>query len=77
MISLQNIQIEVDASFLYGILAENEADPNVAEVFRQMSAIEQGHAEAFMQKKQSAHFRTSETFRKSQNIAFYWKSNRL
>jgi hypothetical protein len=50
MISLKNIQVEVDAGYLYGILAENESDPNVAEVFRQMSIIEQGHVEAFMQK---------------------------
>jgi len=50
MISLQNIQVEVDAGYLYAILAENESDPNIAEVFRQMSIIEQGHAEAFMAK---------------------------
>jgi VIT1/CCC1 family predicted Fe2+/Mn2+ transporter len=50
MISLQNIQTEVDTSYLYGILSKHESDPNVAEVFRQMSIIEQGHAEAFMQK---------------------------
>jgi rubrerythrin len=50
MISLQNIQVEVDAGYLYAILSENESDPNIAEVFRQMSIIEQGHAEAFMAK---------------------------
>lgn len=33
MIRLQNIQTEVDAGFLYSILAENESDHNVAEVF--------------------------------------------
>jgi hypothetical protein len=37
---LQNIQIEVDASYLYQILAENEEDANVAHVFKEMSEIE-------------------------------------
>lgn len=50
MTNLKNIQTEVDASFLYQILADQEQDPNVAQVFRQMSAIEQGHAHAFMKK---------------------------
>ena len=50
MISQKNIQTEIDASFLYKILAEGEENPNVAEVFRQMSEIEQGHAIAFMKK---------------------------
>lgn len=48
MINLKNIQTEVDASFLYKVLAENESDANVAEVFRQMSEIEHSHAIAFM-----------------------------
>lgn len=50
MIDLKNIQTEVDASFLYGLLAEHEGDENVANVFRQMSEIEKGHALAFLQK---------------------------
>ena len=50
MIDLQSIQTEIDASFLYKILAENESDSNVADVFHQMSAIEMSHAVAFAQK---------------------------
>ncbi len=50
MINLKNIQTEVDASFLYKLLAENELDENVAEVFYQMSEIELSHAIAFMEK---------------------------
>lgn len=50
MINLKNIQTEVDASFLYNLLAENEEDKNVANVFRQMSEIEHGHAVAFLKK---------------------------
>lgn len=46
----KNIQTELDASFLYGKLAENETDESVANVFRQMSLIERGHAEAFAEK---------------------------
>ena len=48
--NLKNIQTEIDASFLYKVLAEHEDDPNVAEIFRQMSEIEQSHAMAFMRK---------------------------
>lgn len=52
MINLKNIQTEVDASFLYKVLADNESDANVAEVFRQMSEIEHSHAIAFMKANQ-------------------------
>ena len=48
MISLSSIQVEVDASFLYGVLAEQEPDSEMASVFRQMSDIERGHALAFL-----------------------------
>lgn len=47
---IKNIQTEVDACYLYSQLAENEADETVANVFRQMSEIEQSHAEAFLLK---------------------------
>ena len=47
---LKNIQTEIDASFLYKVLAENEEDPNVKDVFFQMSEIELSHAVAFMKK---------------------------
>jgi len=50
MIKLSNIQTEVDASYIYKILAEHEEDPNIASVFYQMSDIEHGHALAFMKK---------------------------
>lgn len=50
MINLKNIQTEVDAAFLYNVLANHEEDTNIASVFRQMSDIEHGHAIAFMKK---------------------------
>ena len=50
-IDLKNIQTEVDASYLYRVLADHEEDAEVAAVFRQMSEIEKGHAMAFLQKK--------------------------
>lgn len=50
MIDIKTIQTEVDASFLYKILADNEADENVAHVFYQMSEIELSHAIAFLAK---------------------------
>ena len=49
-ISTKNLQTEVDACFLYNKLAESEPDATVANVFRQMSAIEKSHAEAFLKK---------------------------
>jgi len=47
----KNIQTEIDAGFLYQQLADHENDPTIASVFRQMSAIEKGHAEAFAKKE--------------------------
>jgi len=48
--STKNLQTEVDACFLYKKLAEAESDATVASVFRQMSAIEKSHAEAFLKR---------------------------
>ena len=47
----KNIQTEIDACFLYQKLAENETDLVIAKVFRKMSEIEKGHAEAFALKE--------------------------
>ena len=44
----QAIQLEVDTGFLYDVLAKNESDPEIARIFRDMSAIEFGHAKAFL-----------------------------
>lgn len=45
--NFKNIQTEIDASFLYRKLSEYEEDKTIADVFRQMSEIENGHALAF------------------------------
>ena len=50
MSNLKNIRTEIDASYLYNMLAENEKDPTVARIFREMSNIEKGHALAFCKK---------------------------
>lgn len=47
---LQHIQTEVDASYLYGVLAAKEEDEHIAHIFREMSAIERSHAVAFLEK---------------------------
>lgn len=47
----KSIQTEIDASYLYKKLAEKESDPTIANVYRQMSEIEQGHADAFAKKE--------------------------
>lgn len=46
----KSVQTEIDACYLYRRLAENEPDAAVANIFRRMSEIEQGHAEAFARK---------------------------
>lgn len=45
------IQTEIDASYLYNVLAKNESDPLIAHVYAQMSAIEKSHAQAFADKE--------------------------
>lgn len=50
MPDLRSIQTEVDAGYLYSQLAKHEENEQVADIFRQMSEIEQGHAEAFLKK---------------------------
>lgn len=49
---LKSVQTEIDASYLYGVLADHEKDETIAHVFRQMSEIEMGHAEMFLRKHQ-------------------------
>jgi len=51
MISLKNIRTEVDTGYLYKVLANHEADPQVAKVFEDMSEIEYSHALAFLKKQ--------------------------
>jgi len=46
-VTRKDLQTEIDASYLYDILAKHEEDENIAFVFRQMSDIEKGHARAF------------------------------
>lgn len=48
---LKSVQTEVDASFLYKILSDNEEDPNVKSVFQEMSEIENSHAVHFLKDK--------------------------
>ena len=44
----KGVQTEIDASYLYAKLAEHESDSIIANVYRQMSDIERGHAAAIM-----------------------------
>ena len=48
--NLKNIQTEVDASYLYKILADAEKDPTIAHIFNEMSEIEKDHAKSFLKK---------------------------
>jgi VIT1/CCC1 family predicted Fe2+/Mn2+ transporter len=47
----KSLQTEIDACYLYSVLAKNEQDEAIANVFRQMSEIEQSHAEAFARRE--------------------------
>lgn len=49
---LQSVQTEVDASYLYDMLARHEEDPSLAAIFKQMSEIERGHALSFATRHQ-------------------------
>lgn len=50
----ESLQTEIDAAFLYDRIAANEADAQVAQLFREMAAIERGHAEhAFAEAKRA------------------------
>jgi vacuolar iron transporter family protein len=40
-----NLQGEVDGAAVYRALAESEADPKIAEVFRRLASVESAHAE--------------------------------
>jgi VIT1/CCC1 family predicted Fe2+/Mn2+ transporter len=44
---LANLQKEIDGSFLYLALAENEKQPNIAELYRRLSDSEEKHAAAW------------------------------
>jgi VIT1/CCC1 family predicted Fe2+/Mn2+ transporter len=41
----ENLQGEVDGAALYGALADAEADPNLAAVYRKLAAVESAHAQ--------------------------------
>src|ERR1700730_8595339 len=40
-----NLQGEIDGAAVYAALAESEADPKLAEVFRRLAAVEQAHGD--------------------------------
>lgn len=48
MPTIADVQTEVDAAYLYGLMAIQESDPVVASIFRTMQDIETDHARAFM-----------------------------
>lgn len=49
--NLKSIQTEVDASYLYLILAQQEEDETIKEIFFEMSDIEKEHALTFLKNK--------------------------
>ena len=46
--ALQNLQTEIDTSYLYTKLAETEDDPAIAKLYHAMAAIEIRHAETMV-----------------------------
>ncbi len=55
---LKNIQTEIDASYLYNVLAQHEEDKVISSVFLQMSEIEKSHALAFIKNNNFNHITT-------------------
>ena len=45
-----NLQGEIDSSTLYLAMAAHEPDPKLAEVYRQLAAVEQRHADFWRRK---------------------------
>ncbi|MCB0792320.1 MAG: VIT1/CCC1 transporter family protein [Flavobacteriales bacterium] len=41
----QSLRTEIDAAWLYGRVADHEADPDIARLFGEMARIERGHAD--------------------------------
>lgn len=55
----ESLRTEIDAAYLYDRIAANEADPRIAQLFREMAAIERGHAEhAFAELKRDGLLRS-------------------
>ena len=46
----RQVQVEVDTAYLYSILANNETNPDLADIFKKMSSIEKGHAHKLIEK---------------------------
>ena len=46
-----NLQGEIDGAAVYAALAESEADPKLAEVFRRLAAIEQAHGDFWRKRR--------------------------
>jgi vacuolar iron transporter family protein len=49
-----NLQGEVDGAAIYSALAESEADPKLAEVFRRLAAVEQAHGDFWRKRIEAA-----------------------
>lgn len=47
----QSLQTEIDASYLYDILAKSEKDATIADIYKEMSEIEKGHALHYIHEK--------------------------
>ncbi|AGH49456.1 hypothetical protein G432_08655 [Sphingomonas sp. MM-1] len=60
-----NLQGEVDGAAIYAALAESEADPKLAEVFRRLAAVEQAHGDFWRKRIEAngANFRPSPSTR--------------
>jgi vacuolar iron transporter family protein len=46
----QQVQIEVDAAYLYHSLAARTENPDMADIFKKMAAIEENHADKFLER---------------------------
>ena len=58
-----NLQGEIDGASLYAALSQVETDPQLAEVYRRLAAVEQAHAEFWRRRLGAAGGRMRPAFR--------------
>jgi len=51
---LSSLKDEQNSAYLYGVLADLEQNPKIAEIYRRLAATEEGHAQAWVEKLHEA-----------------------
>lgn len=73
----ENIQTEVDASYLYKLVSELEKDEEIASYYSQMSKIEKGHALKSIEKAAALHLSLDQLLKPSWRAKVIGKLGRM